>query len=604
MLPPTRRYTLQDLKDNFHERELKASAAEIGSIVKVEMSDDSLWSEIRNTGSRNIELEIFFDEMEIDGETFLDIESQCSCAKTFACKHAAAVLLYMLERRAAPVAKPAAPTTLSNPALLQWIYNLRRASQVAAKKPKARSKATQSIHYLIHFSSWHRQFILQTIKGRIDPGAPEKRNTGDWNNAERALLAPPQFTDAGDLDVFRLMLKICGKGHLGESAVLSDKNGALLVDAALATGRAYFCPTGSSPHKGPLRLLSASPERPGEITWQTDTHRQIVPHLVTRPPSAILILTEPPYYIDPDSGAVGPVQTKTAPALLDVLFQLPPLTPADLPLIANVLAELAPDIPLPDADAAGRLREIDMPLQPVITLHSLRSWAIYKHRKYAATFNNGYYDYAEVRFAYGEASMTAHDPQDYVTVGGGETVRVLRKPVDEKAQLALLATLGFAPVVASAVSVTGGFAPTAYGLESETAWTDFSSRIAPQLRAAGWRVVIPADFRHHVLSVESWDAELSEGEAGWFGLDMGIVVDGERLPLAPLLHSLFRSDGRWLDAARIANIADDEQIELHSPQGARIRIAAERIKPLARTLIDLFDGPTGTPTLRLPRADA
>jgi hypothetical protein len=38
---------------------------------------------------------------------------------------------------------------------------------------------------------------------------------------------------------------------------------------------------------------------------------------------------------------------------------------------------------------------------------------------------------------------------------------------------------------------------------------------------------------------------------GWFDLDMGIIVEGERLPLAPLLAGLFRRDARWLEALQL-----------------------------------------------------
>ncbi len=413
------------------------------------------------------------------------------------------------------------------------------------------------------------------------------------------MLTPPQFTDDSDLDIFRLTLKVSGKGHLGDCAPLFGKYAASLLAAALASARCYFCLEMSAPHSGALNQLRIGPARPGDITWQVNTRQQIVPHLVTQPPSSTLFFLEPPWYLDPESGEAGPVASKVSQPLLDALFRLPPLDPVDLPLVTNALAEMAPDIPPPNADAVSQLRQIDEPLQPIITLHTLSCWAVYKHRKYAGTFNNGYYDYAEIDFAYGAANMSAHDPQDYVTVSGGETVRVMRNREQENTQLDFLASLGFQPVIARSVSVTGGFSPAAYGLESEAAWAGFSTDLAPKLRAAGWQVVVGSEFRHHLLSVESWDAELSESEAGWFGLDMGIVVEGERLPLAPLMHSLFRSDGRWLDSERMAHIADDEQIELKGPQGGRIRIAAERIKPLARTLIDLFDGPAGGQTLRL-----
>ena len=601
MFSPSQSYTLQDIKDNFAESELLAAPALIDSIAKVQSSGDHIDAELRGKPSPRIKLDVYFDEIDAAGKTTLSIDSVCTCPRFENCAHAAAVLLFLLEQRSRSVA---APGPSVNPGLLSWVETLRRASQAAAKKPKAKAKATQAIYYLVAYSNYYQEYFVRTVKGRIDPSATQNCAIADWNNAERSLLSPPQFTDDSDLDVFRLMLKICGKGRLGDNAQLRGKLGAQLMTAALASGRCYHCTDLANPQRGQLAALRAGPARSGKITWQANTSGQTVPHLVTRPPSTILLWLEPPYYIDPASGDAGPVKTTTAPALLDALFQLPPLEAIDLPLVTSALAELAPEIPPPAADAASRLREIDAPLAPIITLHSLRCWAIYKHRQYAGTFNNGYYDYAQIDFGYGEALLSASDPQDLVTVDGGETVRVRRKPAQEKARIAELATLGFLPVPASAVSVRGGFAPAAYGLESEAAWAGFSGEIAPKLRAAGWQVVVASEFRHHVLSVESWDAELSETEAGWFGLDMGIVVGGERLPLAPLLHSLFRSDGRWLEAARIEHIADDELIELEGPQGGRILIPAQRIKPLARTLIDLFDGPSANDTLRLPRADA
>jgi hypothetical protein len=119
------------------------------------------------------------------------------------------------------------------------------------------------------------------------------------------------------------------------------------------------------------------------------------------------------------------------------------------------------------------------------------------------------------------------------------------------------------------------------------------------LGAAGWQIEYPEDFRHHVLEVEGWEADLVESEGGWFDLDMGIIVEGERLALAPLLATLFRHDGRWLEGALLAQIADDEPVELQTPRRQRIRVPASRIKPLAATLIDLFDNFTGGSTLRV-----
>jgi xanthine/CO dehydrogenase XdhC/CoxF family maturation factor len=75
------------------------------------------------------------------------------------------------------------------------------------------------------------------------------------------------------------------------------------------------------------------------------------------------------------------------------------------------------------------------------------------------------------------------------------------------------------------------------------------------------------------------------------------------MPLAPLLYELFKVDPRWLDALLLDKMKDSEAVELLLPDGGRVRVEAERIKPLARTLIELFDGKTGSGEIRLSRYD-
>ena len=238
MLSPSQSYTLQDIKDSFAEPELHAAPALIDSIAKVDSSADHIDAELRGKPSPRIKLDIYFDAVEANGQTTLSIDSVCSCPRFENCAHAAAVLLFLLERRAGSAA---APGPSVNPGLRSWVESLRRASQAAARKPKAKAKATQAIYYLLAYSNYYQEYFLRTVKGRIDPSATQTCSIADWNNAERSLLSPPLFTDDSDLDVFRLMLKICGKGRLGDSAQLSGKLGAQLLAAALASGRAYHC---------------------------------------------------------------------------------------------------------------------------------------------------------------------------------------------------------------------------------------------------------------------------------------------------------------------------------------------------------------------------
>ena len=142
------------------------------------------------------------------------------------------------------------------------------------------------------------------------------------------------------------------------------------------------------------------------------------------------------------------------------------------------------------------------------------------------------------------------------------------------------------------------------GLAAESDWPVFMERGIAALQAAGWRVLHAPDFRHHYLEVQSWEADVRDDGGGWLDLDMGVLVEGERLPLAPLLADLFRRESRWLDALSLADIPADEPVGLLTEDGRRLRVPAERLKPLARLLIDLFDGYRGDGALRLSRFDA
>jgi SNF2 family DNA or RNA helicase len=81
------------------------------------------------------------------------------------------------------------------------------------------------------------------------------------------------------------------------------------------------------------------------------------------------------------------------------------------------------------------------------------------------------------------------------------------------------------------------------------------------------------------------------------------VVNGQRVPLAPLLFELFKTDTRWLDAYELDKMKDAESVELFLPNGGRVRVEADRIKPLARTLIELFDGKMPNSEIRISRFD-
>jgi SNF2 family DNA or RNA helicase len=93
------------------------------------------------------------------------------------------------------------------------------------------------------------------------------------------------------------------------------------------------------------------------------------------------------------------------------------------------------------------------------------------------------------------------------------------------------------------------------------------------------------------------------GAAAW-SLELGVEVQGLRLPLPPMLADLLKREPRWFDAAQVDAIDDAEAVLLNGPDDLTIEIEAGRLKPIVRTLIDLFDTASAGGDLRLSTWDA
>jgi len=458
---------------------------------------------------------------------------------------------------------------------------------------KTSTKASASRNQVFYFLRWTADssgFGVTVHKGR-DAGSAE-----EWWSIDRALLKPPPFVNEDDVSILRLLW--AERGHdVGLRAFgLGPAHGGEILQRMAQTGR--LCPANDF---SPLFLAGS---RSATVSWRVDANGRQRPCFTPVPAAGLVIPLHPPWYIDLDEGSIGPLEVLGNPAVIERLFSLPPLSKKEAELVAAALTELAPELPIPADDASARLRRVEADPVPVLRLQTLGTHGNRSWRDYAISYNSGFFDVALPVFRYQDAEVKPDDIREFSTLPDGETVCVLRRAEQEKMFMQRLAETGLQKVPAYALHTFGSPPDNAYGLANESSWPVFMQEALPPLRAAGWQVEINDDFRHHALEVEAWEAELLESENGWFDLDMGIIVEGQRLPLAPLLASLFRQDARWLDTPLLHLIADDEMIELRTPANVRIRVPAGRLKPLAATLIDLFDGFVDGDKLRLSRFDA
>jgi len=560
------------LGEFFSNNALHKARSYVSRVRAVEVSGNTLSAEVQGTQRAPYHTQVRLEARTFFGKRSVEIATRCSCPVGNRCKHAAALLM-AARRPGTIVEKPRGE-------VLEWARTLGTRLARATKSGTTRKQVPYAIFYALTDVDDGEAMAFSLYKARVDPDGAFAGHGERWANYEQALLKPPSFVDEADLAVFRLLRRM-QRNNLYGYLQFEDTIGAELLEAMLATGRAYAAADESQP----LRRLTRGKVRQATLEWHPGKHG-VSARIRSKPGDARILPTTPLWYLDARAAEAGTVSSKEA-AALQSLMRLPPLNDSELPLVSAALHQHVPSLPVPGAHVRP-LPQIDDDPQPLLILDSMPIWQIDPHRDYPHAVH-GLYDFASAVFRYGEAVVPAGSDETLVTLADGRAARVVRQPKVEATAMKALEAAGFAPAPARKIHGYGDLPPRALGLASEAEWARFFNTQAPALKAAGWQIDCPPDFRHYVLKVDEWFADVGEADGGWFELTLGIEVDGQRLDLAPLLHTLFRHDPRWQDPAEVAQMPDALMIDLITDEGIRIQAPAARIKPLATTLIDLFD---------------
>lgn len=127
-------------------------------------------------------------------------------------------------------------------------------------------------------------------------------------------------------------------------------------------------------------------------------------------------------------------------------------------------------------------------------------------------------------------------------------------------------------------------------------WLNFLHQTVPELRTLGWRVEIDQGFADRFSTVQldnpdaEWEASLREQKENswWLWFDLGIIVEGKRLSLLPLLVQALRRLGTPTPAA-IETLANNGSIYVNMPDGRLLALPFDRVKDILMTLSELCD---------------
>ncbi|EIF33822.1 DNA/RNA helicase, superfamily II, SNF2 family [Burkholderia sp. Ch1-1] len=583
-----------------------AKARSVGPVTHVQWHGSTLSGEVQGTQPLPYKTRVRF---RTDGGAPW-AQGECSCPVGRNCKHVAALLFAELDYHdemdhvthvhlddegetardlaREPVANPGSAAGV-RPELVSWLERFRaRAEAADADAQKASAPRTQTLAYRLTWSRFHMRHEVVLYRARCNPDGAIVEVAEPWGNVEAALLKQPKFVSDEDLSILRGLWLGRSREDFGQF-ILRGTSGAEMLQKLIATGRLFVDFTHGSGRDGPIPL-SRGTDRPGRIEWEPLADERLRPVLCTEPRASMVLPTEPVWYVDGVANEAGIVQSSLPFQQLPDYLAMPPISLAEAPLVASVLREIAPELPLPPTHDASAIRVIDVDPVPVLTLNS---HALPSATSKAGLRHSAAVELAGVSFDYEGVSINVDSSVTLVPMPGGDVIHIRRRYEAEKKRLLELRKTGLQKVPTSRVHASRLLPDTMLGLADAEAWSAFVNDSVPDLVSKGWRVTMAPEFRYNVIEIDAIEGTAHQAGDGWFDLEMGIRIGERNVRLEPLLADLFRRDRRWLSGA-LETIADDEPIELKTEENKRLRLRADRLKPVVRVLVDLFDALGGS----------
>lgn len=537
-----------------------------------------------------------------DNDEDISIDGECTCPVGYNCKHVAALLLHVFEKprnlkaqtpqerwsekmrvmaklQEVVAKRKAEAETLPLPQELDsWLTWAGREAQENSN-PFASNRRLVYVLSLELDSSKRRRVRLELFTSKIGSTGKEGRESVGFYDVKpyTQVNNPPQYAQV-EADILRMMAAssktMYGYGGGGLHGLLEDNEMTqILLKKLLITGRCFW-------GKVDVPLVLSTP-RPAVLSWRVTNSGAQETVLESTPEAQITLPFSPPWYIETLTGEMGVLEPNVSPERVDLFLQCPPVAPEALTQFRQAFEKLE-DLPAPKPLEIKREKPT---LTPRLTLYTqeYQSWP----GSAAMTV-----DTAALEYVYGNTVVPANSKDTTLNYYHEGVLTILERDTNaERIALHALSQFEFMPVK----RVFYGFSDDKlhhYALFGDSAvqkksWLEFVQQGLASLEARGWEIVFDDSFRYQVVKPESWYGNVQDSNEGWFGLELGVIVEGQQVSLIPLLVSLLQTMSNKLSTEALAAMPDDEQILV--PYGHKqLALTVSRVRPILSVLLELY----------------
>lgn len=521
--------------------------------------------------------------------------ADCSCPMGGFCKHSAALMLetirkgILFEHQAAISAERALSTdkapekqmsSLPNAAIrpshrvIDWISQLN--STLTDERQALLASPTANYGSVLYKLDLHQSIPDQLT---LSVSQAKRLKTGGWGketniHMDRLINQNSQYIREDDRDIARLFIQSTGRiysGNFPENPELCK----IIFEYLLSSRRCYWQAIDGAP-------LSLGESRQGSLYWETIENGNQKLRVRAASDDEIACIAGVAWYVNPRENIFGPLVLPLPPRAVRAVLNAPLIEPQETEAVCQALLSMGAKIPAPVAKF--KIETIAIEPKPKLLLTMYRYYTggwreSYAHEETAAMVS---FDYGQARFKSEETECRF--------VKDDKIIIYRRELAAEKILIRDLWSCGLQCLQYQSTYN----ADIIYGFPEGNAidWLRFCQNGVPKLRELGWTVTVDKSFPHDVaIAEDNWSAETTDGSDFWFSLDLGITVEGRKVPLLPIIRQALTgiSGTNLSPVAALNELSSGDTFFAPLPDGRSVALPYERVKALVEILIELFD---------------
>ncbi|MFK8079839.1 MAG: SNF2-related protein [Granulosicoccus sp.] len=562
-------------------------------LFRPEINDGVLEGTVKGTAQSPYSVQVFIDED--------DLECFCSCPVGYNCKHAAALLMFWMapedtvadsaesdsaDRRRQQLAEQLG----GDQQALSWVDGLVKVLKPASATSRIGSFAplddTQCIYELqgVRNASGPTLGVRVLRVGKLKSGLLGKGRLYPLDETYGYYDIDLEKSDELIFDLLRTSMERNGSIAQGSgrgAIALEGTLGAYLIKEMLASGKLYWKDERQVP-------CSRGADKKPQVHWETTTRGGKKVRISTDLHDngrLFLAATSPVWFVDPDRNHLGIVESSYSAALLDAVSFAPALPAAAAQALSNLLAV--------------RMQESSLPLPADPSIVFVNDPLVCRLRVYSADGSAQISQWVvQVLMCYGQhhfhVELQPKSRVSSIVLDDGSEVEVSRDHDREYRQYQFFRrrVSGFEPVFArdpkrftiadhQPLSISDNERFRAF----ERLFDAFDT-----LKAEDFEIVVEDPVSLDATEVSDFDFSLQAVDNGWFDLGLQLRHEGKQYNLLPLILSWLQRGDR------------NTPLNVIAADGRRLSVPASMIRPVAETLLELYDDSKGHVAVTRARA--